>query len=172
MASGLIDGQLPPKFHASIRSLQKADLLIVIGTSLTVHPFASLVDLVPHNCPRVLINLDEVGHFNKQDDVVLLGKCDDIVRELCRELGWEEELENAWAETANSVEVDDEPPVSEPKGKVGEELDRITRDIEKALVISQDAAESGTAKTQGEEEGSEVADLEVKGESSIAEGKS
>lgn len=151
--SGLIVGQLPPQFHASTRSLRNADLLIVIGTSLTVHPFASLVDLVPGDCPRVLINLDKVGNFNKRDDIVLLGKCDDIVRELCRELGWEEELESTWARTANSVEADDK--VSETKVKVGEELDRITRDIEKSLVISKDVSDSWSKSDTGETKGQE-----------------
>lgn len=126
----------------------------MIGTSLTVHPFASLADLVPDNCPRVLVNLDEVGHFYKQDDIVLLGKCDDIVRKLCCELGWGEELERAWAATADSVEVDATLAGSETTGKVDEELDRITRDIEESLAISQDMPETSDAAkiSQGEKE--------------------
>lgn len=174
----LIVGQLPPKFHASIRSLQRADLLIVIGTSLTVHPFASLVDLVPDDCPRVLINLDEVGDFDRQNDVILLGKCDDIVQKLCCELGWEEELERAWAVTADSVESDGELAVSETKGKVGKELDRITRDIEKSLTISKDTLESlansDAEEGQGQKERPEkkaVDKQKMEGEHSDAEGK-
>lgn len=173
VVSTLIAGQLPPQFHASIRSLRNADLLIVMGTSLTVHPFASLVDLVPDDCPRVLINLDEVGNLDRKDDIVVLGKCDDIVQELCRELGWEEELERAWAATADSVEVDDKPAVSEAKAKVGEELDRITRGIEKSLAISKDTPQSlshpGTGETQGQKECPEK--KEVDGDPSISEGK-
>lgn len=177
VVSGLIAGQLPPQFHASIRSLRNADLLIVMGTSLTVHPFASLVDLVPDDCPRVLINLDEVGNFDREDDIVLLGKCDDIVQELCRELGWEEELERAWAATADSVEVDDKPAVSEAKVKVGEELDRITRDIEESLAISKDTPESvshsDTGKTQEQKEcpRKKVDKKEVVGDPCVSEGK-
>lgn len=37
------------------------DLLIVLGTSLSVQPFASLIHRVPTTCPRVLINLEPVG---------------------------------------------------------------------------------------------------------------
>lgn len=145
-----------------------------MGTSLTVHPFASLVDLVPEDCPRVLINLDEVGDFNRQDDVILLGKCDDIVRDLCRELGWEEELERAWGATADSVEVDDKPAV-ETSAKVGEELDRITRDIEKSLAISKDTPDSSDAgETQGQKgqsESEEVDKKEMEKDPSVSEGK-
>jgi len=37
------------------------DLLIVIGTSLRVQPFAGLIDMVKSNCPRLLINKEKVG---------------------------------------------------------------------------------------------------------------
>ncbi|KAG8214517.1 DHS-like NAD/FAD-binding domain-containing protein [Butyriboletus roseoflavus] len=169
---------LPPRFHVSIRSLRHADLLIVMGTSLTVHPFASLVDLVPDDCPRVLINLDDVGDFDKQDDIILLGKCDDIVQELCCELGWGMELERAWAATADSVEVDGKAAVSETKVKAGEELDRITRDMEKSLAISKDSpgswSNSDTGRTPGQKDcpkNEEVLDKkEVDVDSSVTEG--
>lgn len=60
--------------------------------------------MVPESCPRVLVNLDHVGDFGtRPDDVILLGKCDEVVQDLCRELGWEDELNEAWAETEGSV---------------------------------------------------------------------
>ena len=78
-----------------------------MGTSLTVHPFASLAGMVDGSCPRVLINLDHVGDFgSRSDDVVLLGKCDDLVKDLCKELGWEDELLRLWDETEASVVTD------------------------------------------------------------------
>ena len=93
--------------------MQSADLLIVIGTSLTVQPFASLAGMVKQSCPRVLINLDHVGDFgSRADDVILLGKCDEIVMELSKELDWERELLRLWEKTEASVlkpENDDEP---------------------------------------------------------------
>ena len=85
-----------------------------MGTSLTVHPFASLAEMVGESCPRVLINLEKVGDFgSRSDDVVLLGKCDDIIRDLCRELGWEEELDALWEATEASVLT--EPLTDKPK---------------------------------------------------------
>lgn len=78
-----------------------------MGTSLTVHPFASLAGMVDSSCPRVLINLDHVGDFgSRSDDVVLLGRCDDLVKDLCKELGWEDELLRLWDETEASVVTD------------------------------------------------------------------
>ena len=113
-------GQLPLAFAQAIPSLQEADLLIVMGTSLTVHPFASLANRVPPDCPRVLINLDKVGNFGSQiDDVVLLGECDRIAKQLCVELGWEKELIDEWEATAGSVEHHDADDVVDQM--VGEE---------------------------------------------------
>jgi len=91
---------LPRRFTGHIFDVAEADLLIIIGTSLTVHPFATLASIVQPKTPRVLINLERVGDLgSKQEDVVLIGECDQIIKELCKELGWDEELKRAWAET-------------------------------------------------------------------------
>ena len=39
------------------------DLLIVMGTSLVVHPFASLIDAVAESVPRLLINREPAGVY-------------------------------------------------------------------------------------------------------------
>lgn len=93
----------------------------MIGTSLSVQPFASLADMVGPSCPRVLINLERVGDFgSRSDDVVLLGKCDDIVRDICRELGWEAELDALWQATEASVLT--EPLTDQPKVEGKEDI--------------------------------------------------
>lgn len=51
---------LNPRFPQDFAS---ADLLVVLGTSLTVQPFASLIHRVPTSCPRLLINLESVGEI-------------------------------------------------------------------------------------------------------------
>ncbi|OJT08099.1 NAD-dependent protein deacetylase hst2-1 [Trametes pubescens] len=94
-------GDPPPQaFTDSSPELESADLLFVIGTSLATQPFASLATMVPQSCPRVLINMDFGGDIGmRSDDVLLLGRCDDVVRDLCRELGWDETLEREWTKT-------------------------------------------------------------------------
>ncbi|KAL1714719.1 DHS-like NAD/FAD-binding domain-containing protein, partial [Schizophyllum commune] len=97
---------LPPAFSKSVPMIPLADLLIIIGTSLTVHPFASLANMPGELCPRVLINMEQVGNIGRRrDDVVLLGECDRVVRDLCRELGWEDELIGLW----KAVQGEEEP---------------------------------------------------------------
>lgn len=85
---------LPEEFFKSIPLLQQADLLLVLGTSLVVHPFASLVSRVRPDIPRVLINREPVGPFREPQpsDVLVLGDCDDGVHKLCEMLGWTEDL--------------------------------------------------------------------------------
>ena len=53
---------LPERFFQLAESdLRECDLLIILGTSLKVHPFASLVGLVADDVPRLLINREQVG---------------------------------------------------------------------------------------------------------------
>mmetsp|Transcript_2976 Transcript_2976/g.8382 ORF Transcript_2976/g.8382 Transcript_2976/m.8382 type:complete len:279 (-) Transcript_2976:46-882(-) len=103
---------LPERFHKCCSTdLPSADLLIVMGTSLQVQPFASLVDMVADHCPRLLINRERVGEmhpsslvqghggdgFNFGDgnfrDAIFLGDCDDGAKKLASLLGWEAELQ-------------------------------------------------------------------------------
>lgn len=58
---------LPARFHRRRRAdLPAADLLLVLGTSLAVQPFASMIDDVPEGTPRVLINRTRVGEAQPQ----------------------------------------------------------------------------------------------------------
>ena len=122
-----------------------------MGTSLTVHPFASLAELVVSTCPRVLINLDQVGDFgSRSDDVVLLGKCDDIVRDLCRELGWEAELDELWQATEASVVT--EPMIAPPKEERKKETEETTLLSEVKNQAALEAVEARLAKLSVKEE--------------------
>jgi NAD-dependent histone deacetylase SIR2 len=133
-----------------------------MGTSLTVHPFARLAELVNADCPRVLINLERVGDFaHRPDDVLLLGKCDDMVRKLCQELGWEDELDELWKLTEESVEVEedaldkeekakasakeeekDDTEKQSPEDKIEKEVERLTSAVGQSLTISEERVPS------------------------------
>ncbi|SPO05054.1 related to NAD-dependent histone deacetylase [Cephalotrichum gorgonifer] len=62
------------------------DLVIVIGTSLTVHPVSEIVRFLPPNVPQINISKTPINHMNF--DIDLMGHCDVVVAELCRGLGW------------------------------------------------------------------------------------
>ncbi|XP_077862093.1 NAD-dependent protein deacetylase sirtuin-2-like [Saccoglossus kowalevskii] len=83
-----------------------------MGTSLVVQPFASLVNRVPEDCPRLLINREKSGQVdplmqmlgfgrgmdfdspNNYRDVAFEGTCDDGCVRLAELLGWKDELLN------------------------------------------------------------------------------
>ncbi|XP_018324325.1 NAD-dependent protein deacetylase sirtuin-2 isoform X2 [Agrilus planipennis] len=108
---------LPDKFHHCIqKDFKQCDLLIILGSSLVVQPFASLVDRVPHTCPRLLINREKVGQtsgimsmfgfgggleFDNPDnsrDIAWLGDCDEGCILLAEKLGFGEELKKLISE--------------------------------------------------------------------------
>lgn len=76
-------------FEAPADDDAKPDLLVVIGTALTVFPAASVPNMVSETCPRVLINRERVGGIGKRaKDVFLGGDADATVLQLARALGW------------------------------------------------------------------------------------
>ena len=88
---------LPAEFHDSLHHIDDADLVVVMGSSLSVHPFASLPQMVPAGVPRLLLNMERVGDLgSRRDDVVVIGECDDAVRALATELGWWDEMFALW----------------------------------------------------------------------------
>ena len=84
------------------------DMVIVMGTSLSVQPFYSLLQKVRENIPRLLINREAVGPFRFCSmscclrDVFLQADCDDGVIQLCEELGWKDDLEAIY-NSVNSI---------------------------------------------------------------------
>jgi len=84
----------------------KADAMIVIGTSLSVAPMSKIIDFLPRKIPRILINrtvvhpprcaLDDDEDDDDEDDVefrenyifdaYMLGFCDDVTRALVKEM--------------------------------------------------------------------------------------
>lgn len=125
------EGMPPVFFQRLTEDLPKCDLAIIMGTSLVVQPFASLVDRVPKDCPRLLINMEKSGQAdplmqmlglgrgmdfdseNNYRDVAYLGKCDDGCFELARLLGWKEELETLIKE--GHEKLDAEMKATEPQ---------------------------------------------------------
>ena len=89
---------LPERFFTCAhQDFPESTLLLVMGTSLAVHPFASLVGATSSGVPRLLINRERVGEnlgLNfEHGDGFEGGDCDDVVRRLCKLLGWEGKLD-------------------------------------------------------------------------------
>ncbi|KAH8276338.1 hypothetical protein KR026_012268 [Drosophila bipectinata] len=138
---------LPASFYESPEEdFRDCDLLIIMGTSLEVQPFASLVQRPGPRCVRLLINRDAVGQasfvpwMNPQEqslsygkpnntrDVAYLGDCDAGVLALAKALGWDDELQQLIAKEKGKLEKkqpqresgkgqDDEPSTATNKAK-------------------------------------------------------
>ena len=92
---------LPMRFFERAEAdLPEATLLMVLGTSLAVHPFAGLTRETRAGVPRFLVNRQRVGDFDGPADGVFIGDCDEAVRTLCGMLGWEAELDAVLARAA------------------------------------------------------------------------
>jgi len=133
---------LPMAFHVGLGSVEEADLVIVMGSSLKVYPFAALPGRARQGAARVLINNERAGGIGgRADDVLLLGGCDEGVRKLAKELGWAEELEEVWRLVgggsgdkkveAEAERSEDTEPVESIDAKVG----RLTEEVERGLSV-------------------------------------
>lgn len=142
---------LPPAFHEARQTLpQQADLCIVMGTSLTVQPFASLPQLVPEECPRLLFNMEQVGGLgSRADDVLVLGSCDDGVRKLCDVLGWREELESLWREVCPEGQGKEEKVPRTKEEDVEDEVEKLTREVDRSLKLAGEHDRSTREELEG-----------------------
>lgn len=82
---------LPASFYLNTAKIAQGDLVIVMGTSLKVFPFASLVSMIPEEVPVVLINRENTT-INRERFLFMEGEIDGLVEGLVKELGWEGRL--------------------------------------------------------------------------------
>ncbi|KAI1080074.1 NAD-dependent deacetylase sirtuin-2 [Whalleya microplaca] len=147
--------QLPEAFYGNMPAVRAADLVLVLGTSLMVQPFASLPRMAADSAPRVLFNLERVGDLGtRADDVLCLGDCDSGIRKLADELGWRDELETKWAKLVGEKEAARQRASGERKeADLEDELERLVGDVEDKLDISAGSrGETGANLAKQEEE--------------------
>lgn len=68
------------KQHAA--EVSRADLVVVVGTSLDVEPLSSFHTLAKPGVPRIFINFERIAKAESTMDVCFLGTADDIVEAL------------------------------------------------------------------------------------------
>lgn len=140
---------LPQKYFLHTQDFPKADLLIIMGTSLQIEPFSSLVNTVRSTVPRLLLNRHAVGPFEKvplrRGDHMELGDLEDTVRRFAEMLGWNDEITELMRnqETASlPMLIDGSSSVSEqPPGRM---------ETSRSRPEDQSAASSGSEETDSE----------------------
>ena len=66
-------GEAVPEIENAIRLTEKADILVIIGTSMQVYPAASLINYIKPNTPVYLIDPHEVNVFSSNVTVIKKG---------------------------------------------------------------------------------------------------
>lgn len=143
---------LPSLFFDRRHMAEEADLVLVLGTSLTVHPFAGLPDLAPVEVPRVLFNMERVGSLGSQaDDVLVLGDCDTGVRQLADALGWREELEAEWRKLVGNEEADRQLKGSSKRQvELQDEVSQLVHDVDKVLHVHDTSSGSSSPSPESQ----------------------
>ena len=76
------------------------DLMIIIGTAMAVFPFNNTIHQVDKDCPRVLMNLENISQngydfkdlLNHPERLLLEGRCQPTIQQLCKDVGWDKKL--------------------------------------------------------------------------------
>ena len=66
-------GEAVPEMDNAIEIIKKADIFLIIGTSLQVYPAASLLHYVTSEVPVFMIDPNEVGAYNRKINIIKKG---------------------------------------------------------------------------------------------------
>ncbi|SCU81224.1 LANO_0B02344g1_1 [Lachancea nothofagi CBS 11611] len=129
---------LPSRFFSmwdnDVKTLNEDNIVIVVGTSLAVYPFASLPAEVPRKVNRALINLQKVGDFKtkpRKSDIIFKGSSEVAAEELAKELGWSEELVTLVDSATRRTRLAKEQGTSIASKDDRKQLDNVLHELEK-----------------------------------------
>ena len=81
---------LPQRFFEKLNECKDVDLIIIMGTSLKVQPFASIPYVTNRNAYVVMFNMEEVGEFKynevSQDSIFIGGKTDKSIIKFLKDI--------------------------------------------------------------------------------------
>jgi len=110
----LYGSSLPESFSSCLEEdfPENVDLIIVMGTSLTVSPANTVPFHAEDSCLRLVVNREPVGQdlgirygSNAVRDVFGAGDCDDVILKLAGELGWLSELTKYKSQMAKKSQI-------------------------------------------------------------------
>lgn len=81
--------KLPDNFFDRFKKHDRdiVDLIVVIGTSMSVSPVSEIPMAVPPDVPQIVISRERIKHVDF--DVTMLGDCDLITEELAKRADWD-----------------------------------------------------------------------------------
>ncbi|OWF52356.1 NAD-dependent protein deacetylase sirtuin-3, mitochondrial [Mizuhopecten yessoensis] len=102
---------LPQRFYFYLKDMLQADLVIIMGTSLGVQPFAGIVDTVRWTTPRVLFNMEAVGPFRnskRSKDVFAEGDLIKNMQNFTEMVGWKTDIEDLIIKSEGVLKICDQ----------------------------------------------------------------
>jgi NAD-dependent SIR2 family protein deacetylase len=81
--------KLPYRFLALFDLIKEADLVVVMGTSLKVFPFASLVTHISPSTPLVVINREDPKPWGKTNYLFIPGDIEETIERITNRIGWD-----------------------------------------------------------------------------------
>ncbi|XP_046579138.1 NAD-dependent deacetylase sir2A-like isoform X2 [Haliotis rubra] len=105
--------ELPKRFYYYLKDMLQTDMVLVMGTSLEVQPFAGIIDNVRWNIPRILFNRNAVGPFrhNKRGkDIVAEGDLLEVMQKFAGMMNWKPEMADLITECEGEFRIGNPPP--------------------------------------------------------------
>ena len=89
---------LPKRFFESLQDIKDIDLVIIMGTSLKVFPFAGIPEFVEKNKGIIVFNMEKVGTYKYneigKEDYFIEGKIDENILKFLEDVKLYDEFEN------------------------------------------------------------------------------
>ena len=89
--------QLPKRFYDCLDDINDIDLIIVMGTSLKVYPFAAIPEYANKDVKKVVFNMEKVGSYRydkiKNESLFIEGKTDQNILKFLKEVKLYDEFE-------------------------------------------------------------------------------
>ena len=88
---------LPKLFYDCLNDIKDIDLIIIMGTSLKVYPFAAIPDYAPDNVDITVFNMEKVGAYQydkiSNGDIFIKGKTDENILKFLKDIKLYEDFE-------------------------------------------------------------------------------
>ena len=101
---------LPKRFFEKMEECKDSDLVIIMGTSLIVQPFASIPDILDRDAWKVAINKDYIGYYNYEfltmNSIFISGITDDVCLKIIKDCEWENDYKKFVKDTYDDDEFD------------------------------------------------------------------
>ena len=128
---------LPRRFFEKIQESKDTDLIIIMGTSLKVQPFASIPYLTNKDACKLVFNMEKVGEYGydylDDDSVFIEGKTDKSVIKFLKDINMFDEfaefVKKEYNEDLNSIMNIENKLINVNDKKENEEVEKLANDL-------------------------------------------